>query len=102
MTKVFSRDNNKLHDLVICRGEDKLSTELDGETVILDIASGVYSGIDSVGTAIWNLLENPVSFTTIKQELLENYDVEEEQCINDLLDFLQILADNNLIVVRDE
>lgn len=61
MPKLFSRDNKKTTAQVVCRADDKISTELDGETVILDLATGTYSGLDLVGTTIWNLLEKPVS-----------------------------------------
>lgn len=87
--------------MVIRRAEDKISTELDEETVILDIASGIYSGLDPVGTTIWNLLEKPVAFIEIVQNILNTYDVSEEQCIVDLIDLLNSLSENELIVVRD-
>lgn len=101
MSQVFSRDNENLAKLVICRAKDKISTELDGETVILDIASGVYSGLDPVGTTIWNLLEKSVSFTAIVKEIVGTYDVSEDQCISDLCDFLTNLFENGLIVVKN-
>lgn len=100
MSKVFSHDNENLFDLVICRAKDKISTELDGETVILDIASGVYSGLDPVGTAIWNLLENPVAFKAIVEEIVSTYEVSEDQCVSDLSDFLTSLSAAGLIAVQ--
>ena len=101
MSKVFSHDNENLFDLVICRAKDKISTELDGETVILDIASGMYSGLDPVGTAIWNLLEKPVGFKDLVAEILDSYVVSKEQCVTDLLNFLENLSTSNLIDVEN-
>lgn len=95
--KDLSRDNEKLYDLVVCRAEDKISTELDGETVILDIASGIYSGLDQVGTTIWNMVEKPVRFGEIVQEIRTIYDVSEEQCTDDLIEFLNALITNKLL-----
>lgn len=97
--EVISRDTKNLYDIVISRAEDKISTELDGETVILDISSGVYSGLDQVGTTIWNALEKPVRFGEVVGEILDAYDVDEEQCENDLIEFLNSLSENGLISI---
>ena len=104
MTKsdIFTMDNQKLFELILFRAKDSISTELDGETVILDIASGIYSGLDPMGTFIWNQLEQPVSVATLRDAILKRYDVTEEQCVADLLGFCKELADNALILVKNE
>jgi hypothetical protein len=97
---IFTLDNQKLFELILYRAKDSISTELDGETVILDIASGIYSGLDFMGTFIWNQLEQPVSIASLRDAIIERYDVSEEQCVADLLDFLRDLTDNRLIVIH--
>lgn len=99
---VLSLTNQNLGELILCRATNQVSTELDGETVILDVSSGVYSGLDPVGTTIWNLLESPISFARIIKTVLDTYDVQEEQCVKDMLLFLQDLADHGLIRISDE
>ncbi len=99
---IFTLDNQKMFELVLSRAKDSISTELDGETVILDIASGIYSGLDSMGTFIWDQLEHPVSVATLRDAILEKYDVTEEKCVADLLVFLKDLADNALILFKNE
>ena len=98
--KTISSDSENLDDIVIVRGEDKISTELDGETVILDIGSGVYSGLDQVGTTIWNALEKPARFGDVVQKILAVYDVDQVQCERDLIEFLNSLSENRLISYR--
>lgn len=102
MAIIFSSENESLRDLFVCRAEGKISTELDGETVILDIASGIYSGLDPVGTMVWNMLEKPVAFTEIVQAVLAQFDVTEAQCSDDLCGFLNDLYQNKLIDVRKD
>ena len=87
--------------LVVTRGKDCVSTEIDGETVILNVSTGIYSGADAVGTFVWGLLEKPVKVTDIYERILERYDVDEDACKNDLLKYLRSLADNRLIEARD-
>ncbi len=86
---------------VFRRVKDVISTELDGETVILNIGTGIYSGLDRVGTTIWNALEQPASFLNLKTCIMAAYEVTEEQCNSDLRTFLDELLNNNLIESAD-
>ncbi len=101
-SQILSLNNNNLFGLTIHRSQDSISTELDGETVILNIASGVYSGLDNIGTFIWNFLKEPATIALLRDAILERYEVTEKQCIDDLLVFLNDLADNGLICFRNE
>ncbi len=98
--KIFSLDNPKLAATTLCRAEGQISTEQDGETVILETASGNCSQIDPVGTIIWNSLNQPTTFNAVRDEILGTYDVTEERCTGDLLIFLKDLADKKLITVE--
>ena len=100
--ETFSVNNEKLFELTLCRTQESISTALDGETVILDTHSGIYSGLDSVGTFIWDQLMQPATIAVLRDAMLEKYAVTEEQCLADLLVFLKELADNGLIVIQNE
>lgn len=99
--EIFTLENKELDELILCRGEDTISTELEGETVILDPVSGVYSGLDEVGTSVWSLLEQPKKFSVLCQQIIEEYDVEVDVCQRDLLVFFIDLAGKNLITVKE-
>src|SRR5438874_308601 len=43
-------------DSRVVPADELLSSELDGEAVILDLTSGVYFGLNGVGARIWELL----------------------------------------------
>lgn len=100
--QIFSHSNQQLFETVICRANTQVSTELDGETVILDVSAGIYSGLDPVGTVIWNALEIPTNFAQLVEIILNTYDVQEAQCVDDMLIFLKDLAENKLINVSDD
>ena len=101
-SEVFSVSNRKVFEIRLCRAKDNISTELDNETVILDISSGIYSGLDPIGTFIWNQLEHAVTVAALRDAILERYDVTEERCVADLFIFLEDLADNGLIRLENE
>jgi hypothetical protein len=65
--------------------QEVLFQELQGEAVLLNLKSGVYLGLDSVGTRIWNLLQQRPLLQDVRDAILQEYDVSAEQCERDLL-----------------
>ena len=87
---------------IVTRTGDQVSADLGDESVILGLESGVYFGLEGVGSRIWDLLQNPIGVAEIRDAILEDYDVESERCERDLLSVLEELAANGLIEIRDE
>ena len=82
--------------------KQQLSSDLSGESVILNLKSGTYFGLNTVGASIWNLIQQPKTIREIQDALLDEYDVEIEQCHHDLLAILQQLKAEGLIEVNHE
>ena len=61
-----------------------ISQEVSGETVLLDLDSENYFGLDEVGTRIWQLIKETSDLQAIYKTLLEEYEVEEERLQTDL------------------
>lgn len=77
--------------------EEVVFRNLQGEAVLLNLQTGTYFGLDSMGTRIWNLIEEYGSLQKILEKLLEESDATKEQCTKDLTDFILLLEKNNLI-----
>src|SRR5262245_33680694 len=60
----------------IVASQEQVSCDLAGEAAILNLKSGVYYGLDPVGSSIWNLVQEPRTFASLQQLLLEEYEVE--------------------------
>ncbi len=86
---------------VVCASESQVSSDLAGETVILNVSDGVYYGLDPVGTRIWTLVQEPRTVTDIHHQLLEEYDVTSERCMEDLLHLLAELREHELITLGE-
>jgi hypothetical protein len=85
------------------RAKDSIiSAELDNEAVLLNVETGIYFGIDAVGTRIWQLLEAGSSVEDIFSQLQEEYDVEPSELRTDLNEFLDVLQANELVQIVDE
>jgi hypothetical protein len=77
--------------------KDVLFHDLDGEAVLLNVQSGKYFGLDSIGTRVWNLLVEHGSLSAAYQTVLEEYDVDADRLRSDLLALVDQLANNGLI-----
>lgn len=80
--------------------ETVFAQEVDGEMVLLDMNSENYFGLDEVGTAIWQAMQESGSLEEVYQAMLEQYEVEPEVLEKDLLDFAQKLSDSGLAEIK--
>jgi len=82
--------------------KDQVSCDLSGEAAILNLKSGVYFGLNTVGASIWKLIQEPRSVKEIQDAIQEEYEVEPDQCERDVLELLRELSTHGLIEVVDE
>lgn len=80
---------------------EQTSADMPGETVILHPKSGRYYGLDGVGTRVWELLQTPRTFGEIRRIIGDEYDVESEQCRQDLAKLVSRLSEAGLVVIGD-
>ena len=95
MTKSATRPSLADHVTI---SREVLFQELDGEAVLLDLASESYFGLDDVGTRIWQLLQEHGSLRKVFDIMLEEFDVQPERLEQDLLKHIGELADAGLVI----
>jgi hypothetical protein len=95
----MSRKNIISPDIVVAQVEEIVSSDLDGETVMMSIKNGKYYGMDAIGSRIWALIKQPLSVSELCDILLGEFDVDREQCEKDVLGFLNELVEGNLVRV---
>jgi hypothetical protein len=78
---------------------DVLVQELEGESVLLNLKSERYFGLDEVGTRIWAILGKSESIQQAYDALLAEYDVEPDVLRRDLLDLIDKLVDRGLVEI---
>ncbi len=79
---------------------DVLVQELQGESVLLNLKSGRYFGLDEVGTRMWTALTSAESLQAASGVLLAEYDVDAERLYADLRALVEKLAEHGLLEVR--
>ncbi len=77
-----------------------ISQEVSGETVLLDLESENYFGLDEVGTRIWQLMKETSDLKAIYQTLLTEYYVSEERLQQDLDSLLGEISKLGLVTLE--
>ena len=91
---VASIDQFIVHPSVICR-------ELSGETVLLNLESGVYYGLDAVGTRVWQLLMQGYTIASVRDTMIEEYDVAPDVLNADVMRLVGELRDRGIVTPRE-
>ena len=81
---------------------DVLISNVQGESVLLNLNSERYFGLDEVGTRMLSVLTTSNSIQTAYEALLDEYDVENEALRHDLADLIDRLVDQGLVEVAHE
>lgn len=76
---------------------DQVSTELEGEAVILHLGDGIYYGLNSVGARLWTLLEEPRAVAELRDALVAEYEVDAETAERDVIDLLDEMMERGLV-----
>jgi len=71
--------------------------QIGDESVLLDMKSERYVGLDSVSTRIWQVLTGGGSLQAAYDVLLAEFDVEPERLRSDLEQFVQELVQYGLV-----
>jgi hypothetical protein len=75
-----------------------LSSKLDEEVILMSIEADSYFGVDPVGSYIWELLaKNPATIEELVIMLMDEYEVDENTCKNDVEFFISEMSTRNLI-----
>ena len=70
------------------------------ELVIVDLESGTYFGLDSVGARAWELMAAGLPPSRICDRMHEEYDVDREELERDIADLVAALVERRLIEPR--
>ncbi len=76
--------------------------QVEGESVLLDLESERYFGLDEVGTRMWTRLTESDSIQAAYEALLNEYEVEGEQLRGHLVELIEKLVENGLVEVAGE
>ena len=74
---------------------------LDKESVLLNIDTERYFGLDETGTRMWQLVTAAPKIQVAYEQLLDEYDVTPDLLRENLVDLLNRLVENGLLQIAD-
>ena len=80
--------------------DDVLISKLQEESVILNLDSERYYGLDDVGTRFLSVLTTSESIEAAYQRLVSEYDVDRQLLRQDLLELIENLVDKGIISIN--
>lgn len=75
---------------------------LDDQTALLDPNTGQVFGLDRVSSRVWELIEEFSDLAKVRQQMLEDFDVEEVRLDADLRVYISQLLELGLILDSSE
>src|SRR5690625_2214745 len=94
MIKHISKDH------LISQTEGNIVSDMDGEKVMLSIENGKYYNLGEVDGDIWERIKDPISFHNLIANMMKQFDVNQEDCEEQVSSFLQQLLQDGLIQVE--
>ncbi|KIV54141.1 metallophosphoesterase [Aneurinibacillus migulanus] len=79
-----------------------IASDMDGEKVMLNIQQGKYYNLGELGGEIWELMKTPISMEKLVTTLLSQYDVEPNECEEQVTTFLNQLLEEDLILIEEQ
>lgn len=79
--------------------ENVLIQELQGEAVLLHLDSGIYFGLDPVGTRMWQLIAEHERLADVAGAIAAEFEVSDDQCAMDLLALVGKLENQGLVTI---
>jgi len=87
---------------IISKNPQIISSKMDDEVVMMSVEKGNYYGLNRVGSEIWEKLTEPLTVGSLCDKLMQEFNVEKEQCEREVITYLEKLVSEGLILVSDK
>lgn len=87
---------------IVVVSDERLACSLGDELAIFSMKNDACYHLDTVGSRVWNLLQQPRSVAEICDAIVNEFEVDRIRCENDLLDLLMKMRAEGLIELVSE
>ena len=67
------------------------------ETILMDLSSGIYFGLDGVGKRIWDAIAEGSNLEEVVTVVASEYEVEKDRAQDDVIEFVGELVERGLL-----
>ena len=88
-------------ETTISRNDQSLmGGEMGDETVLMNLNTGDYLGLNSVGSSIWRIIQQPITIADICTQLQNEYQIDTATCQSETIKYINILLAENMIKIQ--
>jgi len=80
--------------------DDIVVSEINNESVLLNLKTGTYFQVNELGSFIISELKNYTTTSRLQEKIISSFDVTDELCKKDLEKFIEILLEKNLLLIE--
>ncbi|MGB3636564.1 MAG: PqqD family protein [Rivularia sp. (in: cyanobacteria)] len=97
LDRQLDTEKNILTQVSFKLSDDVLYSEVENEAILLHVSGGTYYNLSETSLPFWEALKNQQPLQPVVEKITNEYEVEREQVLKDLQDFLQELSNLGLI-----
>lgn len=86
-------------DIEVIQGKGNIVSNMGEEKVMFSINNGRYYNLGEIGGDIWDVLGEPIEVNSIVKTLMSHYQVDQKDCEEQVISFLNHLFEEGLIEV---
>lgn len=83
----------------VARNINIATNKIDDEVIMMSLEKGNYYSVNSIGTRIWNIIEQEKNVKEICDTLLQEYDIDKEHCEKAVIAFLEKMKTADLLTI---
>lgn len=80
-----------------CVATDVVTAALPDGVALLSMNAGQYFGLNEVGAFIWDLLQTPISLSSLVSDVQDHFEIDTETARFDIEALLKALAESRLV-----
>ena len=84
-------------DTIVAKGQHHVETLADGEVVLMHIENGRFFTLSGTGRRVWELIDGPIAIGAIVARLADEYAVDHDACLRDVVALCERLDAGQLI-----
>ncbi len=95
-------NTTSLNQQKFIQNKNYIASDMNGEKVMLDVQSGKYYNLGTIGGRIWDLSAQASTVEEIVSRLMEEYEVSQEVCTQQVSTFIGQMLSEGLVEIDDE
>ncbi|MCA0172250.1 lasso peptide biosynthesis PqqD family chaperone [Bacillus sp. RAR_GA_16] len=95
------KEKQLLSHVRVVQMEGHIVSNMNNEKVMLSVTNGKYYNLGEIGGVIWDMIEKPISIEKVINSLFNMYEVNYQECEEQVILFLSSLQREGLLTTSE-